>query len=61
MGNPLSILLAIVVLLLLFSLPVWPYMSPLGWGYYPSGGLLLILVVLLVVVLVGGGPRGRLS
>ena len=32
-----NLLLAIIVLLLIFSLPTWPYSS--GWGYYPSSGL----------------------
>ncbi len=44
--NPL--LLIIILLLLVGSLPAWPYSA--GWGYYPSGGLGLILVILLVLV-----------
>jgi hypothetical protein len=44
------ILMIIVVLLLLGSLPTWPYSS--GWGYYPSGGLGLVLVILIVLLLV---------
>ena len=46
-----TILLIIVILLLVGSLPTWPYSS--GWGYYPSGGLGLILLVLLVLALLG--------
>ena len=45
-----AILLIFLVLLLLGSLPAWPYSA--GWGYYPSGGfggLLLILIVLIVL------------
>lgn len=41
-----TILLVLIVLLLLGSLPTWPYSS--GWGYYPSSGLGLVLVVLLL-------------
>jgi hypothetical protein len=41
------ILLVFVVLLLLGSLPAWPYSA--HWGYYPSGGLGLILFVLLIL------------
>jgi hypothetical protein len=44
-----TLLLIILVLLLLGSLPTWPYSS--GWGYYPSGGLGLILLVVIILVL----------
>ncbi len=43
-----TILLVLLVLLLLGSLPTWPYST--GWGYYPSGGLGLLLLLLLVLV-----------
>ena len=46
-----TILLLIVILLLVGSLPTWPYSS--GWGYYPSGGLGLVLLILLILVLLG--------
>ena len=46
-----TILLVILVLMLLGSLPTWPYSR--GWGYYPSGGLGLVVVVLLVLLLSG--------
>jgi hypothetical protein len=45
-----TVLLIFLVLLLLGSLPAWPYSA--GWGYYPSGGfggLLLILILLMVI------------
>lgn len=45
------ILLIIVILLLLGSLPTWPYSA--GWGYYPAGGLGTILIILLILALVG--------
>lgn len=45
------ILLVIVVLLLVGSLPTWPYSA--SWGYYPSGGLGLVLLILLILVLLG--------
>lgn len=45
------ILLLIVILLLIGSLPTWPYSA--GWGYYPSGGLGLVLLILLILVLLG--------
>lgn len=45
-----TILLLILILMLLGSVPAWPYSS--GWGYYPSGGL--IVAIVLVVLLVKG-------
>ena len=45
------VLIIILFLLLLGSLPTWPYST--GWGYYPSGGLGLLVIIVLVVALVG--------
>lgn len=42
-----SLLLALLVLLMVFSVPAWPYSA--GWGYYPSGGALVLLVVLTII------------
>jgi hypothetical protein len=44
-----NLLLALVVVLLILSLPTWPYSA--GWGFYPSGGAGLVLLILLVVLL----------
>jgi hypothetical protein len=44
-----TVILIILILLLLGSLPTWPYSS--GWGYYPSGGLGLLLVIVILVFL----------
>ena len=46
-----AILILFLILLLIGSLPAWPYSS--GWGYYPSGGLGLILLVVIVLLLFG--------
>ena len=46
-----TILLIVLVLILIGSLPAWPYSA--SWGYYPSGGLGLVLVIVLVMVLMG--------
>ena len=46
-----TIVLVILILLLLGTLPTWPYSA--GWGYYPSGGLGTILVILIILALVG--------
>jgi hypothetical protein len=50
------VLIVLLVLLLLGALPAWPYMTPLGFGYYPSGivGLLLLIVIVMALL----GPRG---
>ena len=47
-----TLLMIIVVLLLVGSLPTWPYSS--GWGYYPAGGLGVILLVAVVLLLFRG-------
>jgi hypothetical protein len=46
-----TILLVLLILLLIGSLPNWPYSG--GWGYYPSGGIGLILLILIILALVG--------
>jgi hypothetical protein len=46
-----TLLMILLFLLLIGSLPTWPYSS--GWGYYPSGGLGAILLVMLVLLLFG--------
>jgi hypothetical protein len=46
-----TVILVLLILLLLGSLPAWPYSA--GWGYYPSGGLGLVVVILLILMLTG--------
>jgi hypothetical protein len=46
-----TLLLVVLIVLLIGSLPAWPYSG--GWGYYPSGGLGLVVVILLVLLLLG--------
>jgi hypothetical protein len=43
-----TILIVILILILLGSLPAWPYSA--GWGYYPSGGLGLILIIMIILI-----------
>jgi hypothetical protein len=43
------ILLVFLILLLLGSLPAWPYSA--HWGYYPSGGFGALFVIVLVLIL----------
>jgi hypothetical protein len=47
-----TILLLLLILLVIGSLPAWPYST--GWGYYPSGSLIVLVVVLVVLL------RGRI-
>lgn len=46
-----TILLIVLILLLLGSIPAWPYSA--GWGYGPSGALGVILVIVVVLLLLG--------
>jgi hypothetical protein len=46
-----TLLLILLVVLLIGSLPSWPYSR--GWGYAPSGALGTIVVIVLVLVLLG--------
>jgi hypothetical protein len=45
------LLIIILIVVLIASLPTWPYSS--GWGYYPSGGLGLIVLILVILLLTG--------
>lgn len=44
-----TILIIILVLLLVGSVPRWPYSR--GWGYYPSGALGLLLLIVIILLL----------
>ena len=46
-----TILIIFLILILLGTLPAWPYSA--GWGFYPAGGVGLILIILVVLVLSG--------
>jgi hypothetical protein len=46
-----TILLIILIVLIVGSVPAWPYST--GWGYYPSGGMSIVLIVLIVMLLTG--------
>jgi hypothetical protein len=45
------VLLIVLILLILGSIPLWPYST--GWGYGPSGGLGLVLLIVLILILLG--------
>ena len=44
-----GLLLALVIALLILSLPTWPHSA--GWGYYPSSGLEILLLIVAVLLL----------
>ncbi len=56
------VLIILLVLLIIGMLPMWPYTTTWGFGWYPSGGfglLLLLIIVLAVMSDRGTLPRGR--
>lgn len=46
-----TILLIVLIVLLILSVPTWPYSR--GWGYAPGGVVGLILIIVLILVLMG--------
>jgi hypothetical protein len=42
------VLIVLLFLLLIGSLPIYPYST--GWGYYPSGGAILLIILVLVLL-----------
>jgi hypothetical protein len=46
-----TILLIFLVLILIGSLPAWPYSR--GWGYFPSGGAGLVVLILVILLATG--------
>jgi len=46
-----SILIAVIVLLIICTLPTWPYSKT--WDYYPSALLSVVLAMVLMLVLLG--------
>ena len=45
------ILIVVLILILVGTLPTWPYSS--GWGPYPSGVVGVVLLVLIILALTG--------
>jgi hypothetical protein len=43
------LILAVLLILVLGSVPAYPYSR--SWGYYPSGGLATVLVVVLLLII----------
>jgi len=46
-----TVLVVLLILMLVGSLPTWPYSR--SWGYGPTGGLGAVLIILLILVLLG--------
>ena len=44
-----NLLLALLIVLLILSLPTWPYSA--AWGFYPSGGFGIVLLIVLILLL----------
>ena len=46
-----SLLLALVIALMILSLPTWPHTAAWGYGYYPTSGLSILLLIVIVLLL----------
>ncbi len=46
-----TVLIVVLILMLLGTLPLWPY--SMGWGYGPGGGLGLVVLILVILILTG--------
>lgn len=49
-----TILLIVLVLLVLGTIPVWPYSR--SWGYFPGSIFGVIFIIVLILVLMGKFP-----
>ena len=45
------VLLIVLIVLVLGSVPAWPYSRQ--WSYYPSGAFTLVLLIVLILLLLG--------
>ena len=52
-----TLLLLVVIALVFFALPAWPYSRE--WGYRPTGILTVLLVVFLIWAIAGNRPLFR--
>ncbi|MBI2432076.1 MAG: DUF3309 domain-containing protein [Candidatus Hydrogenedentes bacterium] len=46
--------MVVLILILMASLPKWPYSRE--WGYYPSGGLTIVLIIVILLLMFGYFP-----
>jgi hypothetical protein len=54
-----TLLLLVVIALVVFALPAWPYSKE--WGYRPTGILTVLLVIFLIWAIAGNRPLFRSS
>ncbi len=54
-----TLLLFVVIALVFFALPTWPYSRE--WGYRPTGILTVLLVLFLIWAIAGNRPLFRRS
>ena len=54
-----TLLLLIVIALVVFAVPAWPYSK--SWGYRPTGILTVLLVLFLIWAIAGNRPLFRSS
>ena len=54
-----TLLLIIVIALVVFALPAWPYSK--SWGYRPTSILTVLLVIFIIWALAGNRPLFRSS
>ena len=52
-----TLLLLIVIALVVFALPAWPYSKE--WGYRPTGILTVLLVIFIIWAMAGNRPLFR--
>lgn len=49
-----TVLVILLILMLIGSVPVWPYSA--DWGYYPFGFSTLLLIIVLIALFGRGRP-----
>jgi hypothetical protein len=54
-----TLLLFVVIALVVFALPAWPYSKE--WGYRPTGILTVLLVIFIIWAIAGNRPLFRSS
>jgi hypothetical protein len=45
------LLVLVIIILIVATLPTWPYSS--GWGVYPGGLLGIVLLIIIILILFG--------
>ena len=46
-----TVLLVVLIVMLVGTIPSWPYSQ--NWGYWPSGGLGLVVIIVIILLLMG--------